>query len=165
MCVYVCVYFSVPGMWRFVWRVSHTLCYQHLCDEHKHSLRGLGVVSQMVQCQGPWVWFRGWWAASHPVLLVLSHCTLALPRCHHSSNRVKARLISWIVTCIAPSAFIYPACWIWESMPPWPNPVILFPQQPGRNKGRDPKRRQPREPCRACPYRCESGLSWNTIGV
>lgn len=53
----------VPRMWRFVWHVSHTLCYQHLCDEHKHSLRGLAGrvgwvgVSQMVQCQGPQVWF------------------------------------------------------------------------------------------------------------
>lgn len=53
VCVSLCLFVSVPGMWRFVWRVSHTLCYQHLCDEHKHSLRGLGVVSQMVQCQGP----------------------------------------------------------------------------------------------------------------
>lgn len=47
----------VPGMWRFVWCVSHTLCYQHLCDEHKHSPRGRGLASQMVQCQGAWVWF------------------------------------------------------------------------------------------------------------
>ena len=50
LCVCVCVrrrvplilVLPVPGMWRFVWRVSHTLCYQHLCDEHKHRLRGLG---------------------------------------------------------------------------------------------------------------------------
>lgn len=62
-CVLLFLFLSVPGMWRFVWRVSHTLCYQHLCDEYKHSLRGLGVVSQMVQCQGPWVWFRRWWVA------------------------------------------------------------------------------------------------------
>lgn len=73
VCVCECVppstlFLSVPGMWRFVWRVSHTLCYQHLCDEHKHSLRGLGVVSQMVQCQGPRVWFRRWWVALIPRL-------------------------------------------------------------------------------------------------
>lgn len=67
-CVPLFLFPSVPGMWRFVWHVSHTLCYQHLCDEHKHSLRGLGVVSQMVQCQGPWVWFRGWWVALIPCL-------------------------------------------------------------------------------------------------
>lgn len=41
-CVPLILVLPVPGMWRFVWRVSHTLCYQHLCDEHKHSLRGLG---------------------------------------------------------------------------------------------------------------------------
>lgn len=56
-CVPLILFLPVPGMWRFVWHVSHTLCYQHLCDEHKHSLRGLGVASQMVQCQGPQVWF------------------------------------------------------------------------------------------------------------
>lgn len=67
-CVPLSLFLPLPGMWRFVWRVSHTLCYQHLCDEHKHSLRGLGVVSQMVQCQGLWVWFRGWWVALIPFL-------------------------------------------------------------------------------------------------
>lgn len=64
----------VPRMWRFVWHVSHTLCYQHLCDEHKHSLRGLAGrvgwvgVSQMVQCQGPQVWFWGWRVRLRPLV-------------------------------------------------------------------------------------------------
>lgn len=63
-CMCQCVPFSlflyVPGMWRFVWCVSHTLCYQHLCDEHKHSLRGLedGVTDGTVS-GSPSV-FRGW---------------------------------------------------------------------------------------------------------
>lgn len=42
-------------MWRFVWRVSRTLCYQHLCDEHKHSLRGLVGVGWQCVC----VWGGG----------------------------------------------------------------------------------------------------------
>lgn len=75
-CVPLFLFLSVPGMWRFVWRVSHTPCYQHLCDEYKHSLRGPGVVSQMVQCQSPSVCFRGWRVAPLPCLQsrVTLHC-------------------------------------------------------------------------------------------
>lgn len=48
-----------------------------------------GVVSQMVQCQGPQVWFRRWRAPLIPSSP--KSCHLALPRCHLSSHRVKAR--------------------------------------------------------------------------
>lgn len=48
-----------------------------------------GVVSQMVQCQGPQVWFRRWRAPLIPSSP--KSCHLSLPRCHLSSHRVKAR--------------------------------------------------------------------------
>lgn len=49
-----------------------------------------GVASQMVQCQDPQVWFKR--SCSYP--LPPESCHLALPRCHLSSNRVKAELLS-----------------------------------------------------------------------
>lgn len=107
-----------------------------------------GVVSQMVQCQGPQVWFRRWRAPLIPSSP--KSCHLALPRCHLSSHRVKARPDS--PRCLWPMSqlvFVVSGFFLfffssppnqplkygkWWCFPqkPWPNPVILFLQQPRR---------------------------------
>lgn len=155
-------------MWRFVWCVSHTLCYQHLSDGHKHSLGkpGFSVTDGTVSGSQSGVQKKGRSSSafSH---LALCHCRRPTfsPHADRGSglSHTTPHLVASHPCC---SFFFYKLNMaIDASQKPWPNPVILLLQQPGRHTRRDPKSRQPKEPCRPCPYQCESGLSRNTIGV